>query len=325
MPVQINGTTGISGVDGSNTTPAIKGGTSTGTGVFYGTNTVSLATGGTTAVTVDSSQNVGIGVTPSTWSLGKAIEINTVGNSVWATSTAYVMGNNFYYNGGYKFAGTGYATSYIQSTGAHVWNTSTASGTAGTAITFTQAMTLDSSGNLLVGATNSVARFYAVSGANNVPAGRFDIGVSGDVAQAAVYVVKFDNNSTTSQVFHKFFINGGASGCGQINANGAGAAAFGSTSDARLKENIEAIPNQLSNILALKPSEFDFKDGSGHQIGFIAQEMQQVYPDAINENDEGFLTITGWGRTEARLVKAIQELSAKLDAAEARIAALEAK
>jgi len=72
MPVVINGTTGISGVDGSASTPAVQG-TDTNTGVFFGTDTVTIATGGTAAVTVDSGQRtkfpttIGVGnATPST-------------------------------------------------------------------------------------------------------------------------------------------------------------------------------------------------------------------------------------------------------------------
>jgi hypothetical protein len=60
MTVVINGTTGITNVNGSASAPA-ETGTDTDSGIFYGTNTVSLATNGTTALTVDSSQNVGIG------------------------------------------------------------------------------------------------------------------------------------------------------------------------------------------------------------------------------------------------------------------------
>jgi hypothetical protein len=60
MTVVINGDTGITSVDGSAAAPSITGADSD-TGIVYGTNTLSLATGGTTAVIVDSSQNVGIG------------------------------------------------------------------------------------------------------------------------------------------------------------------------------------------------------------------------------------------------------------------------
>lgn len=56
MSITINGTTGISGVDGSSTTPAFQG-NDTNTGIFYpAADTVSISTGGSTAITVDSSQ-----------------------------------------------------------------------------------------------------------------------------------------------------------------------------------------------------------------------------------------------------------------------------
>ena len=72
MTITINGTTGIAGVDGSASTPAVQG-TDTNTGLFFGTDTVTIATGGTTAVTVDSGQRtkfpttIGVGgATPAT-------------------------------------------------------------------------------------------------------------------------------------------------------------------------------------------------------------------------------------------------------------------
>jgi hypothetical protein len=136
---------------------------------------------------------------------------------------------------------------------------------------------------------------------------------AGDVSTAAFWVIKYDNVNTTSQIFQRFAINNGGTACGQINANGASQVAFGSYSDIRLKENIAELEPQLDKILALKPCEFDYKDGSGHQIGFIAQEMQEVYPDVVNESLDGMLTLSGWNKTEARLVKAIQELKAEID------------
>jgi len=145
----------------------------------------------------------------------------------------------------------------------------------------------------------------------------------GDVATHALIVGKADNNSTTTQRFIGFFINASGVGSGQINANGASAAAFGSFSDERLKENIVDLPSQLSSILALRPVEFDYKDGSGHQLGFIAQEVEQVFPDLVG-NSDGYLTLTDMNKNDARLIKAFQELHAKVEALEARVAALEA-
>jgi len=58
------------------------------------------------------------------------------------------------------------------------------------------------------------------------------------LGKPGIALSKYDNNTTTSQVFMMFGINQYNSGCGQINANGASQAAFGSFSDRRLKENI---------------------------------------------------------------------------------------
>jgi hypothetical protein len=62
MTIQINGTSGISGVDGSAATPALQG-SDTNTGISFGTDEVNINTGGSTAVTVDAFQRVGIGTT----------------------------------------------------------------------------------------------------------------------------------------------------------------------------------------------------------------------------------------------------------------------
>ena len=62
MALSINGTTGISGVDGSNASPAIQG-TDSNTGLSFGSDTVNINTGGTTRATVDSSGKFGIGNT----------------------------------------------------------------------------------------------------------------------------------------------------------------------------------------------------------------------------------------------------------------------
>jgi len=191
-------------------------------------------------------------------------------------------------------------------------------------------MRLDTGGNLLVGTTSNEYGTLSVfnnsaSFATNQSYAYFKGTQAGDVSIPGLFIVKYDNNTTTSQILIKFGINNGVNGQGQINANGGGAAAFGSFSDVRLKENIVDLPNQLENIAALRPVEFDYKDGSGHQIGFIAQEMQEVYADTVSESSDGMLTITGWSKTEARLVKAIQEQQAIINELKTRIEALESK
>jgi hypothetical protein len=188
----------------------------------------------------------------------------------------------------------------------------------------------DASGNLLVGTTSADSRLRVVGPISNANAGvaSFVSSTAADTSSCAASFIKFSNNNTTSQVLIRFGIDNYNNGSGQINANGSNAAAFGSFSDRRLKENIVDLPPQLPNIMALRPVEFDYieSEGGGHQTGFIAQEMQEVYPDAVGERaPDGMLTVTGWSKTEARLVKAIQEQQAMIEELKAKVAALEAK
>jgi hypothetical protein len=105
---------------------------------------------------LDASGNLGLGVTPSAWSLGKAYEINSVGNGLWSYSNDNIyLNQNAYFNSGWKYATSATAAQYIQFQGQHIWNTA-ASGTAGNAISFTQAMTLDANSILSVRTTSTI-------------------------------------------------------------------------------------------------------------------------------------------------------------------------
>jgi hypothetical protein len=106
---------------------------------------------------IDSSGNLGLGVTPSAWSAGKAIQVNDVAVSLWGVSGNTVLGNNSYYNSTDKYATTSGASQYTQFNGEHIWYTAP-SGTADDTITFTQAMTLDASGNVGIGTSSPSGR-----------------------------------------------------------------------------------------------------------------------------------------------------------------------
>ena len=105
---------------------------------------------------LDSAGNLGLGVTPSAWgSSYRAFETASAGLMSNTNGGSFFLMNNAYYNGTnwiYKY--TSAASRYDQSGGTHAWFNA-ASGTAGDPITFTQAMTLDTSGNLLVGGTSN--------------------------------------------------------------------------------------------------------------------------------------------------------------------------
>ena len=189
-------------------------------------------------------------------------------------------------------------------------------------------MRIDSSGNVLVGTTSAVvAGKIASQNAGNAPAGVFHVSNTSSLGTEAITTVKYDNNTTTSNVFARFYINNGLGASGTITANGANAAGFTSWSDSRLKENIVDLPSQLANIMALRPVEYDYieSEGGGHQIGFVAQDVEAIYPDLVGERADGMLTLTDMNKNDARLIKAIQELKAIIDTQQTRITALEAK
>ena len=116
---------------------------------------------------LNASGNLGLGVTPSAWNTAvKALQIN--GGSMYASSTYNFIGSNSVWETtGDKYINNGFATIYGQISGEHRWFTAP-SGTAGNAISFTQAMTLDASGRLGIGVT-SPTTFLDINSGTNPP------------------------------------------------------------------------------------------------------------------------------------------------------------
>jgi hypothetical protein len=133
-----------------------------------GTKGLALQINGVTALDIDTSGNLGLGVTPSADDLGgKNLEIGFAGNMIKGYQAAnFIMLNNGYYNSGWKYANTAAVAYYQQSGGSHIWQNAP-SGTAGNAITFTQAMTLDTSGNLGIGTSSPAARLSVIAASAN--------------------------------------------------------------------------------------------------------------------------------------------------------------
>jgi hypothetical protein len=94
-------------------------------------------------------------------------------------------------------------------------------------------------------------------------------------------------------------------------------------SDERKKENVQSLTNGLDVVNSVRPVEFDYIEDGKHDIGFIAQEYMKILPAQVKEQEDGYLAINQ--NLVPYLVKAIQELSAKNEALEARLAALEGK
>jgi hypothetical protein len=119
-------------------------------------DTIAASTAGIERMRLDSAGNLGLGVTPSAW--------NTAGNLVLPGSRSLAFANavgtvvtNGFNDGSWKYVATAAAARYDQNAGAHAWFNAV-SGTAGNAISFTQAMTLDASGNLGIGASSPTRR-----------------------------------------------------------------------------------------------------------------------------------------------------------------------
>jgi hypothetical protein len=118
---------------------------------------------------------------------------------------------NAYFNSGFKYGVTGQqATTYYQYQGTHVWNTA-ASGTAGNAITFTQAMTLNASGDLGLGITTPAAKLHILDAAGG-SAGTIKLGNAtyyGTIQhEAAVTGALLYDVSAASGGGHRFYIGG---------------------------------------------------------------------------------------------------------------------
>ena len=153
---------------------------------------------------LDSSGNLGLGVTPS------ASNIPTFQSSVAVlVGTSEVdITSNAYYNSGWKYVGTGAATQYQANGGLHKWFTAP-SGTAGNAITFTQALTLDASGNLLLGGTNAGASSAASLAIFNgtAPTGSVTNGIilyAEDVSSSSELKVRDEAGNVTTLSPHNF-------------------------------------------------------------------------------------------------------------------------
>jgi hypothetical protein len=135
--------------------------------VYFGTNTsnysLSFQTSGAEKMRLDASGNLGLGVTPSAWiSTAKAFQLNNTA-SLFAPSSEAILANNCYVNSADNniYITSNYSTQYRQVNGQHIWYQAP-SGTAGNAISFTQAMTLDASGRLGIGTTSPQQKLSVV-------------------------------------------------------------------------------------------------------------------------------------------------------------------
>ena len=271
----------------------------TANGVAYLNGSKVLTTG--SALVFDGT-NLGLGVTPSALVSGsKAFQVGALtsllNNSNLGSSEIV---NNAYQSGAssYTYLFSGNASLHRQVNGQHQWLTAT-SGTAGNPITFTQAMTLDSSGNLLVGQT-AVGTQNLNSFSLNATLGVQAIShVSGSASGNPYMVFAYANTQI-----------------GSITQSGTTAVLYNVTSDQRLKENIIDAPEFGGIIDAIQVRSYDWKiDGNHQRAGFIAQELVKVAPEAVHQPvDPEEMMAVDYSKLVPMIVKEIQSLRKRLAA-----------
>jgi hypothetical protein len=132
------------------------------------------------------------------------------------------------------------------------------------------------------------------------------------------------STTTTSSSYPLFLFNSAGTGVFYVRSDSYGylnTSAWAYGSDRRLKENISYLTESgLEKILKLKPARFDYIDGNKNNIGWIAQDVQEVIEEAINISNEktGMLALKS-DFIVPYLVKAIQEQQAQIEELKAKI------
>jgi hypothetical protein len=312
MSLILSGTDGLSDVDGSASTPAIRG-TDTNTGIFFpATDTIAFAEGGAEVARFDSSGNLGIGST------SPASKLEIKGTSpvltINQTDTSTTCRLAFYgYNRNYET--TAINTTEGSSAGAGNLTFWTNSGGSGNS---TERMRINSLGRVLLNTTTSTGQALKVVGFASNGAVGVQVGGNGEGGidfynQSAGYVASIVVNSSS--------------------------VAYNTTSDYRLKENIAPMTGALAKVSALKPVTYTWKSTGEASQGFIAHELAEVVPDCVTGEKDAVETYTDEDGVEqtrpkyqgidtsflvATLTAAIQEQQAIITDLKSRIEALEA-
>jgi hypothetical protein len=327
---------------GTVTATSMASSTGTGAGVFQTSPTITtptisslssasataltLQSAGTTAITVDTSQNVGIGTTSPNTRIQSTVGSNgsgvVVGLRLQNVGTTAGDGAKILFTAGTSTNGAG-----ISSTGVALDSADLRFDTGGS----NERMRIASNGDVLIGTTSSNGK--VTSSLPNATTSTVYTSSSVTTASTSWYHYVGQSGNGTSLTTNNIFIYGN----GNIqNTNNS----YGAMSDVKLKENIIDATPKLADLMQVKVRNYNLKNDQTHkQIGVIAQELEQVFPAMIEEsNDKDFEGNELGTKTKAvkysvfvpMLIKAIQELKAindtqaeTINALTARIEALE--
>jgi hypothetical protein len=301
--VSFDGSDGTNMVRGAAITAQVDGtpGSADMPGRLLFSTTADGAATATERMRIDSSGNVGIGLA----STGDArLEVYSADAATIYKNSASGTGSS---DGFYVGLGKGSATD------AYVYNRESANLIFGTANT--ERARIDSNGNLLLGSTS-------LAFANQRA-------VQLQTQSTGLINIQHLNTEASGSAYMWFVFNGGA--IGSITQNGTTAVAYNTTSDYRLKENVQPLTGALSRVAALKPCTYTWKSAPDEiGEGFIAHELAEVCPQAVTGekdavNEDGSIKPQGIDTSflVATLTAAIQEQQAIITALTARVEALE--
>jgi hypothetical protein len=340
----------LTGAAGTVSAPAITTTGDTNTGIYFpAADTIAFSEGGVESMRLDSSGNLGVGTTSPTANrrLDAVISANAsagirVQNSNAGTATS---SNTSYSNGtsNHEFGilGTGYSTygvlsaseAYIYGSGQNISIGADGASAVikfGTGSGIPERMRIDSSGNLLVGTTSGT--YHRLVKNSSASIGCEIANTSATTGSRCLDLSMSTNGDATGT-----FIRCADFGAFRFQVLGNGNAqnvnnSYGSISDIKLKENIVDATPKLEKLKQVRIVNYNLIGEEQKQIGVIAQELEQVFPSMVDEspdrdkegNDLGTTTKSvKYSVFVPMLIKAIQELNAKLDAQAARIATLE--
>ena len=279
------------------------------------TYTWGLGAGGENGMTLSHMANlaIGRGLSPSAGATVyyNTLEIGKNGCGLVQATSSLTGGNYVYlnanatmtYEGGpaEKYANSAQASSYEMDGASHKWKMAP-TGTAGNPISWVDLMTLGSDGALNIG-TNVAYPQNGVSIQMNSGTGAYvNIGHPSGTVAAVAYI----------QFLH------GTTPIGSIYQNGASAVFYATTSDVRLKKNISNADSGSNLIDALQVRKFDWKaDGSHQRYGFVAQELDVIYPEAVvTPAEPDSMMSVDYAKLVPLLVQEIQSLRARVAALE---------
>jgi len=310
MSLILDGTNGLSDVDGTAAAPAIRG-TDANTGIFFpAADTIAFAEGGAEAMRISSNADVLVGTTTRSNNEKFTIFQNAAAMGISVRSLGSALGN--------------YESS--DENRVNYWTFGRDNATTGNFVfanNGTQRVAIDTSGNLLVNQT-------ALNGAGKVE-------ISYDRAGSWGMQIRNTTGTTAATTFIEFkYVN---STVGYIGSSNGTSTQYNTSSDYRLKEDIAPITGALAKVVALKPVTYKWKSTGTLDEGFIAHELAEVCPSAVTGTKDAVETYTDEDGNEATrpvyqgidtsflvatLTAAIQEQQALITALTTRITALEA-